>query len=103
MPRPPRLRLLPALPRDPAATRRNLSPAELARRWNHWHPDEHTRATLPLDDDDVDARVRELAWLVLEQLWDELAARGCRTGELVDFETFPSPIGGFRPRFGLVN
>lgn len=65
----------------------------LARAWTLWHPCEPHRA----HDDDrlhrLSERVRDLAWLELEKLWDELEQLGLRTGEIVDCTVFPFRVG----------
>lgn len=99
MPRPP----LRVVPRDPTTPPPSLSSSELSRSlastWERWHPvDPALDDMLWLDGDEIDRKVRDLAWLAIETLWDELADVGHGTGEVVDFAMFPSPIGGFRRR-----
>lgn len=86
------------VPRDPQSPPLTLSAPQLsislAQTWKRWHPDQ-----APWDEfDDVDERVRELAQCHLERIWDELTALGMLTPEITDFELFPSPIVGYRPR-----
>ncbi|MEM9455748.1 MAG: hypothetical protein AAGF11_16320 [Myxococcota bacterium] len=91
------------VPRDPASPPPSLTSTELctslASTWERWHPVDPALDEMPwLDGDEIDRKVRDLAWLTIERLWDELAEVGKGTGEVVDFAMFPSPIGGFRRR-----
>ncbi|MCA9709638.1 MAG: hypothetical protein KDK70_27615 [Myxococcales bacterium] len=89
------------VPRDPSSPP-SLSAPELstclAHTWAPWHPS--SPPSDALDEDDprrFDDRVRELARIDIELLWDELESRGLTTGEIVEYEVFPSPISGYRP------
>ena len=91
------------LPRDPSTPVPSIGAPELstslAQTWELWHashtgPDDLDEA----DPREIEDRVRTLAQLQLELLWDELEQLGLPTGEIVDYEAFPSLIEGYRPR-----
>ncbi len=68
--------------------------ASLSTRWASWHPGSVSGEYPWLMGHDVDQQVRGLAELAVERLWDQLAAWGLATGELVDFGMFPSIFDG---------
>ncbi|MCA9708925.1 MAG: hypothetical protein KDK70_23975 [Myxococcales bacterium] len=97
---PPRLSVV---PRDPTSPPPSISLPELssslAQSWDRWHPSDSAADEAPWPfEDAVDQRVRDLAWMTIEKLWDEIAEIGHGTGEVVSFDMFPSPIGGYRRR-----
>lgn len=91
------------VPRDPGLPSPSISVPELshslAQNWDRWHPvdpaPDHDPWTI---EKDTDQQIRELAWQTLEMLWDETTPATTGTGEVVDFDMFPSPIRGYRLR-----
>ncbi len=92
------------LPRDPADPAPSHSAYEvstsLAQRWEPWHASDPLPYRFdPRDPQEIDARVRDLAWLAIETLWDESDLPEAVTGEVVEFSVFPPLLGAHRWRF----
>lgn len=92
------------IPRDPTLPPPRYSAYEvsssLAARWEPWHAGDPLPYRYdPRDPGEIDARVRDLAWIEIERLWDEMDLPVTATGEIVEFSVFPPLMGLHRWRF----